>query len=347
MASEGSSTGGLDLARLLALWQIDANTIRLLHEHRLVIQGALAGHEQEFVEGLLAHSAETAAGDDKARRREAVILSGLWHALLGGDLSEAQLERVAASGGRFLALGIDVRTFFAVCQRVMRRVVAALLAQAPIERDAAIDAVSRVVLLTVGVALAAHADSLAGQVSVREVHRETEQLQEQIKALEELAHVDPLTRLFNRRHFEETLVAEIARAERAGLPLSLVLADLDGFKPILARWGAAVGDLVLAHVAGLIRETARRSDILARSGRDLFALILPGTGVDNAVLFAERLRTVVRARPATLSDGGTVPVTIGLGVAGLEGNESARSLLARAEAALVRAKDRGADSVAQ
>lgn len=112
-------------------------------------------------------------------------------------------------------------------------------------------------------------------------------------AQQELATQDPLTELFNHRHFHETLGRELDRCRRHGGELGLVMFDLDGFKSVNDTGGHAEGDDVLLGVAAALRMSCRSSDLAFRVGGDEFALILPSTGPASANEVAERARLVV------------------------------------------------------
>ena len=109
----------------------------------------------------------------------------------------------------------------------------------------------------------------------------------------ELAIQDPLTGLFNHRHFHETLERELERCRRHGGELGIALFDLDGFKQVNDTGGHAEGDEVLRQVAGLLESSGRRGDLAFRIGGDEFALVLPGTGLSAARVIADRARNAL------------------------------------------------------
>ena len=108
-------------------------------------------------------------------------------------------------------------------------------------------------------------------------------------SVNEQATRDWLTGLRNRRYFEETLADHVESATRYGRELSLVLFDIDHFKQINDTQGHAAGDEALRKFAGLLKESARKADIVCRHGGDEFAVILPETGTSNGWKFAERV----------------------------------------------------------
>jgi diguanylate cyclase (GGDEF)-like protein len=150
-----------------------------------------------------------------------------------------------------------------------------------------------------------------------------------------LARVDQLTGLGNRRAFDEAAAAEIARGARARRPLSLLVADLDGFKAINDDHGHLAGDDCLRQVAGVLRAELRRPDTCFRWGGDEFAVLLAEADADEAQEIGARLGDAV----ATTCRAPTGrPLTFGFGVAELAAGDTPEALLARADAALLVAK---------
>jgi diguanylate cyclase (GGDEF)-like protein len=159
------------------------------------------------------------------------------------------------------------------------------------------------------------------------------------------AITDELTGLVNRRRFLAALETEVMRARRLGGPLTVVLADLDDFKPINDRYGHHAGDAVLVGFADVIRDHVRDVDVAGRIGGEEFALLLPETDLDGAQAGAERLRGSLADRDLALSDGRVERVTASFGVAQLETGQSGDELLRAADAALYRAKAAGKNRV--
>ncbi|NTW29297.1 MAG: diguanylate cyclase [Coriobacteriia bacterium] len=157
---------------------------------------------------------------------------------------------------------------------------------------------------------------------------------------------DPLTGLGNRRLFDERLAEEVARAERYGSPLSLIMGDLDGFKGINDGYGHLAGDAVLDQFGVLLRAELRVSDIASRYGGDEFAILLPDTTKTDAWAVAEKLRAALSGQQIDVGDERRVRVTSSFGVAALgEVHATARDLIAAADTALYRAKHGGRNRV--
>lgn len=156
--------------------------------------------------------------------------------------------------------------------------------------------------------------------------------------LAKLVVTDPLTGLFNRRHFTGRLEEEIGRAVREASSLTVLTVDVDLFKVVNDRFGHAAGDAVLRAVSVVIRRSIRFFDICARMGGDEFVVALRGTE-ENALLTAERLRGRVAGWRPTEELPAEMKVTVSIGLASLRRDApDAKDLLARADRALYAAK---------
>ena len=166
------------------------------------------------------------------------------------------------------------------------------------------------------------------------------------RIVEQQARIDGLTGLANRRHFENQLAAELARVERFGGPLAIVLADLDDFKEVNDRFGHPVGDVVLREFARTLEEAIREIDIAARWGGEEFVLLLPATDLRGAGEVADRVRAALGGRVVVSAAGDPIRVTASFGVAARPEAGSADQLLEAADAALYEAKRAGKNRVA-
>src|SRR6058998_2822487 len=157
----------------------------------------------------------------------------------------------------------------------------------------------------------------------------------------QLADLDALTGLHNRRYFHETLAREVARAHRYNRNLALIIFDLDDFKAINDRIGHLSGDGVLAEAAERVREVVRSADIACRVGGDEFAVILPESNLADGDQLYSRLQKAVSSRPV----GQAGPLSFSAGVAELKPEDDPTTFFERADEALYAAKERGKGQV--
>ena len=183
------------------------------------------------------------------------------------------------------------------------------------------------------------AASLAGQAVVALENARLHRI------VERQALVDGLTGLANRRQADATLATELARAERLGGPVGLILADVDDFKLVNDQHGHPTGDIVLRDLAHALLETIREIDTAARWGGEEFAVILPGTDLVGAAQVAERVRLSLTQRGMSSSDGVPLRVTASFGVAASSPATTMSQLIEAADEALYRAKRAGKDRV--
>jgi diguanylate cyclase (GGDEF)-like protein len=154
---------------------------------------------------------------------------------------------------------------------------------------------------------------------------------------------DSLMGIYNRRHFDRRIREECARAARYGLPLSLLMVDVDHFKSINDTRGHQAGDAVLAGLGALLSHEMRICDVVARYGGEEIAILATNTDIDGARVFAERIRARVEA--AEFLPGG-LRCTVSIGVAAFHGPpDGPGELVAAADAALYRAKESGRNRV--
>jgi len=165
--------------------------------------------------------------------------------------------------------------------------------------------------------------------------------------LEALAHIDPLTQLLNRRALTAKLVTELERVRRYNAPLSILMIDVDHFKLVNDTHGHLAGDQVLEEIALLLQRAARSVDTVARYGGEEFVIVLPETGEQGAIAFAERLRAKVESNVFPVGKGQEIHLTISTGVSIFAGHNArtAEHLLDSADQALYRAKQDGRNVV--
>ncbi|MDX6512975.1 MAG: eukaryotic-like serine/threonine-protein kinase [Gaiellaceae bacterium] len=157
------------------------------------------------------------------------------------------------------------------------------------------------------------------------------------KEARQLADLDALTSLHNRRYFHETLAREVARGHRYNRRLALIVFDLDDFKTINDRIGHLAGDSVLADVAERVRDVVRSADIACRVGGDEFAVILPESTLEDADQLYRRIQHSVSGRPI----GQEGRIHLSAGVTELRSEDDAVAFFQRADDALYRAKEGG------
>jgi diguanylate cyclase (GGDEF)-like protein/PAS domain S-box-containing protein len=167
-----------------------------------------------------------------------------------------------------------------------------------------------------------------------------------LEELRNLATVDGLTGLFNRRHFMELCERELLQARRYRLEVALLMLDADLFKTVNDTYGHDVGDEVLRVIARLCQRQMREADIIGRLGGEEFAVLLPQTGLEAALGAAERLRHAIAQTSLPLADGRMLRFTVSIGVsAGAAHTVSLPDLLKLADRALYTAKNRGRNQV--
>jgi diguanylate cyclase (GGDEF)-like protein len=167
-----------------------------------------------------------------------------------------------------------------------------------------------------------------------------------VQRAEALSVTDDLTQLYNSRYLSQVLRRETKRASRSGRPLSLLFIDLDGFKGINDTHGHLYGSRALVEAAGLIRQSARETDVVARFGGDEFALILPDTGSEGAAAVGERIRERVNAYRFLQGDGLNIHLTVSVGVATLpDVAASTEGLIQAADEAMYHVKEHGKNGI--
>lgn len=163
--------------------------------------------------------------------------------------------------------------------------------------------------------------------------------------MKEVAITDQLTGTLNRRGFGSHAARAYATARRTSRPVSVIMSDIDRFKIINDEFGHAAGDLALAHFADLLRHDRRIDDVLARLGGEEFALVLPGTTLEEAMRIADRLCAKVEANPMPY-EGGKMPMTASFGVATISDKDTCLTdVIVRADRALYRSKRAGRNRV--
>jgi diguanylate cyclase (GGDEF)-like protein len=172
------------------------------------------------------------------------------------------------------------------------------------------------------------------------------ELMETNKRLELLSITDGLTKLYNHRYFQDEMARAFEESQRYQRPLALAIIDIDFFKKVNDSYGHAVGDEVLKCVAKIFQESIRSTDLAARYGGEEFAVMMPETELDDALVFAEKIRTLVETTPFPTA-AGPLHVTVSIGVAAVPRTRihAAKELVIAADKALYRAKRGGRNQV--
>ncbi|HEY4371400.1 MAG TPA: GGDEF domain-containing protein [Burkholderiales bacterium] len=169
-------------------------------------------------------------------------------------------------------------------------------------------------------------------------------LEQELEQVGRLVKEDALTTTLNRRGMEEAFAVEAARTERSGAPLAVALLDVDNFKQLNDKLGHQAGDEALKYLAGVLRQTVRPSDAVARFGGEEFVLLLPATDVEEAVQVMTRVQRTL-TRKFFLHNNERVLITFSAGVAVRTPGEARDALIERADSAMYQAKQSGKNRV--
>jgi two-component system, sensor histidine kinase LadS len=199
--------------------------------------------------------------------------------------------------------------------------------------------------VAIGMAIETLLLSVALAERVRRLSNERSQFQRLQDRYLELSITDELTGLYNRRYLISRLQSEAEHAQRLGQSLCLIFLDLDDFKSVNDSLGHASGDLVLKELASEIRSSLREGDVACRFGGEEFAIVMPGIRLRDAAGAADRLRAGFEDRPKRGTGGDPIRITISLGVVQAAGGEGPEDIIARADKAMYRAKERGKNRV--
>lgn len=177
--------------------------------------------------------------------------------------------------------------------------------------------------------------------------RYADRLRETVHATIELAIVDSLTGLHNRRYLDSHFGALVDEAQNRGRPLSVLVLDIDKFKSVNDTYGHDAGDDVLREFAQRVRKSLRSPDLVARYGGEELVVVMPNTPLETARAAAERIRARVGQEPFAIHKGSSsIPVTVSIGIASLDRlDDTPDSLVKRADQALYRAKEEGRNRV--
>ena len=182
------------------------------------------------------------------------------------------------------------------------------------------------------------------------ISRLLRKINEAQRKLVELATIDDLTQLYNRRYFFERFNQEMERAKRYQRPLSCLILDIDHFKQVNDTYGHLSGDQVLIDIAQILKNNCRQSDLAGRYGGEELIILLPETDSPGAMIIAERIREMIEQHQTVDGRGEIIRVTVSMGVASLTGPELEKMdknerIVQYADDALLRAKKEGRNRI--
>ena len=184
----------------------------------------------------------------------------------------------------------------------------------------------------------------AAEKQVKEAEEKVRQLETELDQISDLVREDHLTGTLNRRGMDDAFARELSRADRLNLPLCVSLLDIDHFKRLNDTYGHDAGDEALVHLVRVVKEALRPSDVIARFGGEEFVIILPDTGMDDAVTAMTRVQRHL-TKNFFMHDNQRLLITFSAGVSLRAAGESAESMITRADRALYQAKEAGRNRV--
>ena len=216
-----------------------------------------------------------------------------------------------------------------------------------LETATAGDQVQMVVESLLGATQDMEGQAQALEAQLAESRRQIDTLHENLEAVRTETLTDALTGIANRKHFDQTLKLAIRAAEESGDCLALLIGDIDNFKKFNDNFGHQTGDQVLRLVAHALKTNVKGRDLAARYGGEEFAVILPNTGLDQAITVGEHIRKTIMAKELVKkSTGETLGViTMSFGAALYRPGEGVDSFIARADICLYAAKKAGRNRI--
>jgi len=191
--------------------------------------------------------------------------------------------------------------------------------------------------------LLSNINNMVESISKREeLEKRTNKLELEQEKLKQLASLDHMTGLYNRRYFSEISMHIFDLSKRAKTPLSIVMIDIDKFKNVNDTYGHQIGDDVIIILSNILKELQRKSDIICRYGGEEFIVLLPNTTANNALLIIEKLRKIVEATPVPVDSNKDLHFTVSAGISQIIDDELNLDLvIKRADDALYTSKNNG------
>jgi diguanylate cyclase len=182
---------------------------------------------------------------------------------------------------------------------------------------------------------------------LKAVQSEIKQLKEGLDTIRYERQIDPLSSLANRKQFDQSLEKAIATSGQSAKPLTLLMCDVDHFKEFNDTWGHPLGDDVLRLISVTMKQLTKGQDIPARYGGDEFAIIMPNTKLNDAVVVAEQIRKALMEKPVIQRSTSKIlgRITMSIGAAQLQHGDDTRSIVERADWCLYAAKKQGRNRI--
>ncbi len=175
-----------------------------------------------------------------------------------------------------------------------------------------------------------------------QMYNQEQQLKEHNITLKKQLITDQLTKLYNRKYFDETIEKEIQRAKRYNTALSIIVADIDFFKKVNDNYGHIAGDNILSEFASIIKNNIRATDMAFRYGGEEFVILLPNTTSQEAKLLAKKLRKILKEHTFT----NPKQITCSFGISEYKDKDTKETLFKKADEALYYVKNNGRDNIA-
>ncbi len=321
---------------LLRLFKLLLENISELLDDDSWLSGQIAG-VQNLLSGPISHSA---LKDATRSLKEVIYKQGV----LKHSLTEAKItvkNMMITFIDRLSAVATTTGDYHEKIDQYSQKI---SHAQDIAELNSILNDVMRDTRITQNEALRSRDEMIAARQDVQEAEARIHELESKLEQMSELVREDQLTGSLNRRGLDDVFERELARAERRHSPLCIAMLDLDDFKRLNDTHGHVAGDQALIHLVRVIKDTLRTMDVIARFGGEEFLIVLPDTGIDDAMQTVTRLQREL-TKQIFMHNNEKLLITFSAGVALRAQNESQESLIRRADEALYKAKRAGKNRV--